>query len=59
VEVKQNGILSKIEKEKCSLYLKLGVFNEILVASKVKEGRRVKVIYEDFVEKYKKWLKNG
>ncbi|MBT7706442.1 hypothetical protein HN747_03245 [archaeon] len=59
VEVKQNGMLSKIEKEKCALYLKLGIFNEILIASKVKEGRRVKVIYDDFVEKYKKWLKNG
>jgi hypothetical protein len=59
VEVKQNNTLSKVEKMKCKLYLEKGVFNEIWIASKIKEGRRVKVIYEDFVEKYKRWIKNG
>ncbi|MAG39429.1 hypothetical protein CMI41_00465 [Candidatus Pacearchaeota archaeon] len=60
VEVKQNNTLSKVEKQKCKTYLEKGVFNEIWVASKDKEGRRVKVIYEDFVDKYKRWIeKNG
>jgi hypothetical protein len=56
VEVKQNGTLSRIEKEKCVEYLQQGVFNEIWIASKTKEGRRIKVIYEDFVEKYKRFM---
>ncbi|MBT3397371.1 hypothetical protein HOA55_00905 [archaeon] len=54
VEVKMNGTLSKIEKEKCVWYLNKGIFSEIWVAKKVKEGRRVVIDYIDFVEKYKK-----
>ena len=34
VEVKSNGILSKIEKEKCSWYLENNIFSKILIASK-------------------------
>ncbi len=34
VEVKMNGILSKIEKQKCAWYLKEGVFSEIWIAKK-------------------------
>ena len=49
VEVKMNGKLSRIEKEKCCWYLEKGIFSEILVASKVKEGRRVRVKYVDFL----------
>ena len=56
VEVKQNNNLSKIEKKKCAFYLKNKIFNEIWIASKIKEGRRVKVIYEDFIEKYKRYM---
>jgi hypothetical protein len=50
VEVKMNGKLSREEKEKCRIYLELGIFSEILVASKVKEGVRVKVKYVDVGE---------
>jgi hypothetical protein len=52
VEVKMNGKLSKEEKQKCIEYLKKGVFSEIWIAKKEKEGRRVKVVYEDFRERY-------
>ena len=53
VEVKMNAKLSKIEKEKCSWYLKNKIFSEIWIASKVKEKNRIKIIYESFKEKYK------
>jgi hypothetical protein len=56
VEVKQNNKLSKIEKEKCAFYLKKGIFNEIWIASKGKEGRKIKVLYEDFSERYRKYF---
>jgi len=48
VEVKMNGKLSKIEKEKCRWYLERKIFNEIWIARKVKEKNRVKVIYDKF-----------
>ena len=48
VEVKMNGKLSKIEKEKCSWYLEKGIFSEIWIASKVKEKNRVWVEYVGF-----------
>ena len=54
VEVKMNGNLSRVEKEKCAWYLKNEIFNEILVAKKVKDGRRVRVEYVDFSEIKKK-----
>ncbi|MBU3923610.1 MAG: hypothetical protein KJ592_01720 [Nanoarchaeota archaeon] len=50
VEVKMNGTLSKVEKEKCAWYLERGIFSEILVASKVKEKNRVRVEYVCFDE---------
>jgi hypothetical protein len=50
VEVKMNGNLSRVEKEKCAWYLEKGVFSEILVASKVKERGRVLVEYVDVGE---------
>ena len=56
VEVKMNGKLSKIEKEKCAWYLKNKIFNEIWIAKKEKDGRSVKIIYEDFKEIYPKFL---
>jgi hypothetical protein len=50
VEVKVNGVLSKEEKEKCLWYLERKVFNEILVAKKVKDKNKVKVAYVDVNE---------
>ncbi len=50
VEVKMNGNLSRVEKEKCKFYLSEGVFSEILVASKRKVGNRVSVEYVSFLE---------
>lgn len=50
VEVKMNGNLSRVEKEKCVWYLSKGVFSEILVASKKKVKNRVSVEYVDFLE---------
>lgn len=50
VEVKMNGVLSKVEKEKCAWYLKNKIFNEILVASKRKIKNRVSVEYVDVGE---------
>jgi len=54
VEVKMNGILSKIEKEKCAWYLKNKIFSQILIAKSKKNGRKIEVEYEDFREKYGK-----
>jgi len=48
VEVKMNGKLSRIEKDKCNWYLKNKTFSKILIASKVKEKNRVKVVYHEF-----------
>ncbi|MBT7251711.1 hypothetical protein HN604_00240 [archaeon] len=47
VEVKMNGTLSKIEKEKCKLYLENNTFTELLIAKKIKEKNRVRVEYTD------------
>lgn len=58
VEVKINGTLSKIEKEKCAWYLKKGIFSKILVAKSVQEGRRINVEYDNFSERYTKFLSN-
>ena len=55
VEVKTNGILSKIEKQKCVFLLNNKIFSEILIAKKgAKQGRRVPIEYDDFKERYKK-----
>ena len=54
VEVKMNGILSKIEKEKCVWYLKNKIFSEIWIAKAVKNGRKIEVKYDDFLERYGK-----
>jgi len=45
IEVKMNGTLSKIEKEKCKIYLENNIFTELVVAKKVKEKNRVRVEY--------------
>ena len=56
VEVKINGKLRKEEKEKCAWYLKNKTFNEVWIAKKEKEGRKIKVVYENFEEIYPKFL---
>lgn len=54
VEVKINGILSKIEKEKCRFYLKEKTFSKILIAKAIKDGRKINIEYIDFEERYGK-----
>ena len=54
VEVKINGILSKIEKEKCAWYLKNKIFSAIWIAKAKKDGRKVEIEYVDFEERYGK-----
>ncbi len=46
VEVKMNGTLSRIEKEKCAWYLKNEIFSEILIASKIQEKKGAKIAIE-------------
>ena len=50
VEVKMNGILSKIEKQKCAWYLKNKIFSQIWIAKKGQ--KRGEILYDDFEEKY-------
>jgi len=50
VEVKMNGLLNRVEKDKCLQYLNKGIFSEILVASKKKDGRKVRIEYMDVGE---------
>ena len=52
VEVKMNGTLSKIEKEKCAWYLQKEIFNRILIAKKGEKRGEIK--YDNFMEKYGK-----
>ena len=56
VEVKTNGTLSKIEKEKCVIYLNKNIFGKILIAKKGE--KRGKIVYEDFMKKYGKKYNN-
>jgi hypothetical protein len=56
VEVKSNGNLKKIEKEKCAWYLKNEIFEQILIAKKIKEKNKIHVEYENFSEIYPKFL---
>ena len=65
VECKINGMLSKIEKEKCAFYLKNKTFSNIWIAkqgapkgvppkSEVGGKKRGTIEYDDFAEKYGK-----
>jgi hypothetical protein len=54
VEVKTNATLSRIEKLKCRFLLEKDIFNDIWLASKEKEGRKIVIKYEDIKEKYKR-----
>lgn len=46
VEVKSNGRLDKIEKEKCKWYIENNTFSKILIASKGK--KRGEIVYKEF-----------
>ena len=48
VECKMAGKLDKLEKEKCKWLLDNNVFSKILIAKKTKEGRKIKIVYEEF-----------
>jgi hypothetical protein len=50
VEVKMNGILSKVEKEKCAWYLQNKIFSNIWIGKKGE--KRGEIVYDDFLEKY-------
>jgi len=46
VEVKSNGYLDKIEKEKCSWIIEKNIFSKIIIISKGK--KRGEIIYKEF-----------
>lgn len=52
IEVKTNGYLKPIEKQKCKWYIDNNIFSKILIARKTKQGRKIVIKYEDFEEKY-------
>lgn len=52
VEVKTNGKLSKIEKEKCQWYLDNNIFSKILIASQGEQ--RGEIVYKEFERGLKK-----
>ena len=52
VEVKMNGVLSQIEKEKCKWYLQKQIFSQIWIAKK--GSKRGEIEYINFAEKYNK-----
>lgn len=57
VECKTNGILDKIEKQKCQWYLDNDIFSIILIARKTKVKNKIVITYTDFEKKYGE--KNG
>lgn len=52
IEVKSNGSLDKFEKGQAIWYLEKAIIPKILIAKKKKEGRKTKIDYVDFREKY-------
>lgn len=52
VECKTNGILSKVEKEKCKWYLEKKIFSQIWIAKQKQVGRKLEIEYIDFKERY-------
>lgn len=52
VESKMNGVLEKVEKEKCFFLLEQGIFKDILIARKGEKKGSIE--YVDFVTKEKK-----
>ena len=57
IEVKKNGYLDKEEKEKSLWYLRNGIVNEIIIAKKGMEGRKMFIDYVSFSKKYPKLCK--
>jgi len=51
VECKMTGKLDKNEKQKCKWLLDNFIFSKILIASKLKEGGKVVIQYDEFKEK--------
>ena len=56
IECKMTGVLDREEKEKLDWCLNNKVFSKILIASKIKEKNRIKVVYTDF-EKIRKRMR--
>lgn len=54
IEVKSNGYLDKTEKGMCIWLLENKIFQRILIAKRVKEGRGAGIEYIDFEVKYNK-----
>ena len=54
VEVKSNGSLDQIEKGMCRWLLDNHIFSRILIARKKQEGKKIKIEYINFLDKYKK-----
>lgn len=52
VECKVNGYLDPTEREKCRWLLRHHIVSKIIIASQIKEGRKNKIVYEDFYGKY-------
>ena len=52
IEVKRKGYLDKEEKEKSAWLLENKIFSKILIAKLVKDERKLKIEYVDFMEKY-------
>ena len=52
VESKMNGVLRKIEKEKCQWYLDNNIFSKILIVSKGEQ--RGEIVYKEFERGLKK-----
>jgi hypothetical protein len=53
VEVKKNGWLDKLEREKCRWLLENKIFQRVLIAKAIKQGRKFNIEYIDFEKKYK------
>jgi hypothetical protein len=52
IEVKINGKLSKIEKEKCHWYIKKEIFSDVWIAKEQKVGKKNEIVFDSFKEKY-------
>lgn len=56
VECKINGELSVLEKYKCLWLIRNKIFSSILIAHKTKKKNRIKIVYDNFEIRYKKWI---
>jgi len=58
VEVKRNGSLDKVEREKFLWYLKNKIFTKVFVAKAKQDGRKVSVEYIDAEKRLKRQIKD-